>query len=362
MSETLLPPGDDKRLSVSVIIPTYNRAAFVADAVDSVLAQTRAPDEVLVIDDGSTDGTDRVLSRFGPPVRVIRQPNRGRSAARNAGLRAATCDAVIFLDSDDMLMPNCIDRCVEVLERHPEVGVVYTDAHLADRAGRTMALYSEALPGARPSGKVLGELARRNFLTISSMVRRSCLAGATFDESMDYCEDYDFWRQLAARCDFYYVNEPLMRYRFHEAMTVSTRLGETLQNELEVQRRIMQTPQFTGLSRREKARTLCGHGIKNAMLGRTNVARRCFARAIGTAPGYLGGYPLLLLSLLGTGVLQYAILKRRELAGNKLGTKAGPGVLVEKQRASQGRVLPSAAPRAVDTALSQGSPQSSCSC
>ena len=91
------------RLSVSVIIPTYNRAAFIAAAINSVLDQTCPPDEIIVVDDGSTDDTSRVLSQFGPPVTVIRQQNARVSAARNTGLRAATSDAVIFLDSDDMM-------------------------------------------------------------------------------------------------------------------------------------------------------------------------------------------------------------------------------------------------------------------
>src|SRR5262249_45562691 len=118
----------DSRLSVSVIIPTYNRAAFVHQAIGSALAQTRTPDEIIVGDDGSTDGTERALSQFGPPVTVIRQANRGRSAARNTGLRAAKTDAVLFLDSDDLLTPHCVEQMVRVLEERPEVGVVYADA------------------------------------------------------------------------------------------------------------------------------------------------------------------------------------------------------------------------------------------
>src|SRR5882724_669932 len=114
-------PSDRRRLSVSVIIPTYNRAAFVTVAVDSALNQTRVPDEIIVVDDGSTDETDRVLRQYGPPVRVVRQENRGRSAARNVGLSQATGDAVMFLDSDDLLMPRNIETCAQVLETHPAV-------------------------------------------------------------------------------------------------------------------------------------------------------------------------------------------------------------------------------------------------
>ena len=326
--------GDEtQQMTVSVIIPTYNRAGFIAEAVQSALDQTRAPNEIIVIDDGSTDDTQHVLARFGPPVIVIERANGGEAAARNSGLRAATGDAVIFLDSDDLLVPECIERCVQTLEEHPNVGVVYTDAFLCDREGNRISRYSQELPGCRPSGMVLREFTRRNFLTVTSMVRRSCLGDITFEEGMTCCADYDFWRKLAVHCEFQYLNEPLMCYRFHESMTVSTRLHETLTAEAEVQRRIMEMPEFQTFSKQDQARAYCIHGIKRAMLGSTDLARQNFLRTIRTSPTSLSAYPLLLLSLLGKRPLQYAILKRRQLAGNRLGTKAGPLGLLEKQPA-----------------------------
>ena len=111
-----------------------------------------------MVDDGSTDDTGHVLSEFGFPVRVIRQLNRGRSAARNTGLLAATGDAVIFLDSDDVLMPDSIETFTQVLEEHPEVSVVYSDAQLVDAENTPLCLYSQALPGFRPSGRILAHL------------------------------------------------------------------------------------------------------------------------------------------------------------------------------------------------------------
>lgn len=319
-------------MTVSVVIPTYNRAAFVGAAIESALDQSRVPDEILVIDDGSTDDTPQVLAQFGPPVKVIRQVNRGRSAARNAGLANAAGDAVIFLDSDDLLMPECIERCAAALERHADVGVVYTDAYLCDQNAEPLARYSEAMPGARPSGMVLGELARRNFLTISSMVRRTELEGIEFEVGMEHAEDYDFWRRLAARCKFQYVDEPLMQYRFHEGMTVSSGLGATLKGEIEVQRRFLRMPEFQAADPAAKARAYCAHGIKNAMAGNADVSRACFYQAIRTKPTYLGGYALATISLFGTRVLRFAILKRRQLAGNKLGTTSGPMALAAKRK------------------------------
>jgi glycosyltransferase involved in cell wall biosynthesis len=321
--------SQNKRLSVSVIIPTFNRAAFIATAINSALKQTCPPDEIIVVDDGSTDDTPRVLSQFGPPVTVIRQQNARASAARNTGLRAATGDAVIFLDSDDAMMPTCIERCTQVLQDNPEVGVVYGDVYLCDADGNPLAKYSEALPGKRPSGMVLGELARRNFLTVTSLVRRSVLQDDLFDEQLFQAEDYDFWRRLATRCQFQYVDEPFMRYRFHEGMTVSVELSATLALEVEVQRRILNMPEFRQVSRHQRARAYCAHGIKQAMLGATGTARRYFARSIRTSPTYAGGYPLLLISLFGKRALQFAILKRRQMAGNRLGSKMGPIALLQ---------------------------------
>jgi glycosyltransferase involved in cell wall biosynthesis len=320
-------PGNKNRLSVSVIIPTYNRGAFIDRAVRSALDQTYSPNEIIVVDDGSTDETPAILAEFAPPVRVLRQENRGRSAARNAGLRAATGDAVIFLDSDDLLLPQCIERCAQRFVDDPATGVVYTDAYLCDAQGNRLELYSQALPGDRPSGIVLGALARRNFLLVTSLVRRSCLDGIIFDEGLAFAEDYDFWRKLAARWRFQFLDEPLMCYRFHETMSVGNRPLEALGAEAQVQRRILEMPEFQDLSSIQRARAYCFHGAKLAVLGRTGAARRQFLRAIRTSTIYHGGYALLGLSLLGTRALQSAILKRRQLAGNRLGAQAAAAVL-----------------------------------
>jgi glycosyltransferase involved in cell wall biosynthesis len=314
--------GTQRRLTVSVIIPTYNRAAFIAAAIRSALDQTRPPDEVLVIDDGSTDETPQILATFGAPVRIIRQPNRGRSAARNAGIEATTANAFIFLDSDDLLVSTCLEKCAAVFEDRPEVGVVYTDSLLCDADGNTLARYSEQLPGERPCGMVLPQLTRRNLPTISSMVRRSCVGEARFDESMATGEDYDFWRQMSVRCPFWYVDEPLLRYRLHDAMS-SSAVTKLMRAEIEVQRRIFAMPEFYYLPARTQARAYCTHGIKRMVLGKNAAARRCFVEAIRTSRLYAPAHALLAMSILSPSMLRYAIVKRRQLTGNRLGTSAG---------------------------------------
>ena len=125
--------------SVTAAITTYDRARYLQGALDSVHAQTRPPDEVLVVDDGSTDDTPSVLAGYEDRIRVVRQENAGRSAARNTAVREARCDLLSFLDSDDRWTPDKLDRHVPVLEADPAVGLVHGHVEVIDGEGRPIA-------------------------------------------------------------------------------------------------------------------------------------------------------------------------------------------------------------------------------
>jgi|GEM_PF-388312 len=311
------------RLLVSVIIPTYNRADLLPLAIESALKQTRAADEIIVVDDGSTDDTSEVLAPYASQVRVLWQANSGVSAARNHGIDAARGEVLIFLDSDDLLTPRCVELVAEALERNPEVGVVYADCYLVDGNGAELGIYSQVERSARPSGMILPLLAQRCMINMSSgTVRKSYLDGCRFDVSLGPAADYDFWRLMAAKRPFYYVAEPTACYRYHGSQMITVQRNAILDEAIEVQRRIMEMPEFAGFSRQVRASVYCIHGVKNAIRGHFGVARQFFLRSVRASPLYPVGHALLAVSLLGDGFLQCAIDLRRQLRGNYIDGRA----------------------------------------
>ena len=206
---------------VGVIIPTYNRASMVAEAIDSVLNQGFTDLEVVVVDDGSTDGTGESLkARYGDRIHYIYQPNQGRSAARNLGIRVSTGHYLLFLDSDDLLIPGGLAAEAAFLDAHPEIDVVYTDGYFCDEEGRDWGRIAPARPMHDP-GDLLNYLVLNNVILAchSAMVRRTALDSIGppyFDEAMPETEDQDLWIRLAASDNvFAYLEVLTCRYRVH---------------------------------------------------------------------------------------------------------------------------------------------------
>lgn len=199
---------------VAVVIPAYNAATWLGATLASVAAQTRPADEVIVVDDGSTDATAEVARRAG--VRVLTQANAGPGAARNRGIAATDCELIAFLDADDLFQPEKLARQVAALAAAPaEVVAVCCDASVLGgvRDGQRKS------GGPLPPRFVLADLLTRNPVIASSVLtRRAAVLGAGgFDEDRDLIatEDYDLWLRMLAvpGAAFLYLDEPLLRYR-----------------------------------------------------------------------------------------------------------------------------------------------------
>ena len=135
-------------IKVSVITPAFNAERYLADAVRSVLGQTRTDWELVVVDDGSTDATQAVLAAFADSrIRVVRQENRGEAGARNTGLRSAQGEYIAFLDADDLYLDSALTDVVDFLDAHPGVHVMFADGYFCDENSHPLLRLSEHRPG-----------------------------------------------------------------------------------------------------------------------------------------------------------------------------------------------------------------------
>jgi len=198
-------------LKVSVIIPTYNHAKYVGRAIDSVLAQTYKNYEIIVIDDGSTDNTKEVLKEFIAKIEYVYQENRGLSAARNTGIKRSRGEYLVFLDADDYLPSEKLAVQVELLDKHPEIGWVYSDGYYVDEKGNILERASERFKKPKsPEGDIFFDLLSGNFIPVNTvMVRRKCMDVGFFDESLTSYEDCDFWLRVSADYKVKYIDKPM---------------------------------------------------------------------------------------------------------------------------------------------------------
>ena len=199
---------------VSVIVPSYNAERFLRAALDSALAQEGIALEVLVADDGSTDGTAAILAGYGDRIRVLRQDHRGPAAARNAATREARGEYVALLDADDRFRPEKLARQAAVLDARPDVGLVYTGWDVVDADGQPLPHQGWS----RDEGDVLPRLLVGNLAhPVAVMLRRGpMLEVGGFDETLQVNEDWELFLRLALHGGRWAcVDAPLCEYRVH---------------------------------------------------------------------------------------------------------------------------------------------------
>jgi len=202
---------------ICVIIPTYNSARFLPEAVESALYQTFSPEEVIVVDDGSTDNTEDVLEPFRGRIHYIRQENQGPAVARNRGISEAKGDLIAFLDADDVWVPDKSEKQVDLLMENPRIGLVHSLYDYLDMAREQRLVPRHGHDGF--FGDCYLKCFRRcGVQTSTVLVRKKCVMDVGgFDETIRSasCEDYDLWLRIARHFEFAYIDSPLAHYRMH---------------------------------------------------------------------------------------------------------------------------------------------------
>lgn len=208
--------------TVSVVIPCYNAAPFLRETLDSAINQTYPPFEILVIDDGSTDDSAAIAEFYGPPVRVIRQPNQGESVARNRGIDEAKGEWIAFLDADDVWQSNRIEAQLKVCMSDTIAG----HCNLEFFGVENFLTQIERIPASIRYSPV--ELCRANHFISPSAVLVKRNICPRFPAEIRHAEDLVFFLELVQRGPVSFVAEPLVRYRRHssaQSVRVSTRIG-----------------------------------------------------------------------------------------------------------------------------------------
>ena len=202
-------------LTVSVVIPAYKAAHTIGRALDSLLAQTRPPDEILVVDDGSPDDMAAAVAPYGDRVTLLRKPNGGAASARNLGIDRATGELIAFIDADDYWEPQKLERQLDVLRWHPEVGVI-AGRWFQQEPGQARTnppehsrrYFNRVL---RPHGAEIFTVARMVW-TSMLLFRRSVLGANRFDPTLKTAQDIDVWVRLVEAAPTYLLWEPLATY------------------------------------------------------------------------------------------------------------------------------------------------------
>lgn len=223
---------------ISVIIPAFDVRRWVGEAIESALEQTRKPHEIIVVDDGSTDGTADVLARYEASdgaisIKVIKQDNAGVSSARNRAMADATGNWFAFLDADDKWSPNKLERLSGLIDLHPDVDLFYHDAFIIDEEGALAGLYRyEALSCDDAAVKLL----MRNCILTSTVLLKAEAARETglFREDLKRCEDWDYWLRVTVGHRIEYIAEPLTFYRRLPGSLVRSNLDDMLDDFLKV--------------------------------------------------------------------------------------------------------------------------------
>lgn len=273
---------------VSVIIPNYNHARFVGDAIQSVLHQDYKMVEIIVVDDGSTDDSAEVIGQFGDRVKYISQENAGLSAARNTGIRASKGAFIGVLDADDMYEPAFISTLVRVLASNPSAGGVYCGYQFVDHKNN---LLPQIENRPVPSDELHEALLDGNFFVPESIFLRRYVYDDVgfFDEALRACEDWDVWLRVTKKYEIIHVPEILTRHRILPE-SMSTDPLRMLNNRLAVlKKHVGEEPpsENSSLVHRAYGRAYLGSCVEYLQYSDRERAYECFRKLANIYPDLL---------------------------------------------------------------------------
>lgn len=279
---------------VSVIIPAYNAAPFIGEAIASVLAQTHRELDIMVVDDGSTDGTVDVVRRFGARVCLLQQRQGGAAVARNAGASATAGEWLAFLDADDAWLPEKLSHQLAVADAG--TGLVYSDRFNMGEADGWPRIHGDLFP-ILEGDIFLPLLETGNFITTSTVIVRRdvfrAVGGFCIDPALLPAEDWDLWLRIAERHCIRACREPLANYRLHAA-GVSTNFARMNGARRRVIARAVDLPRARRLApetrRRILARMWLTNGWDAGRHGAAATAIAAYLRAIGVRPFQVAAY------------------------------------------------------------------------
>jgi glycosyltransferase involved in cell wall biosynthesis len=245
---------DTREAKVSIMMPAYNAAQYIHEAVTSLLRQSLSDWELIVVDDGSTDQTADIVSRLADSrIKLIRQENRGEGAARNRALSMAKGEYLGFLDADDTYLPTALEDLCRFLDENSHVGVVYSDGYFCDSHGQPLMRLSEHRPGPYTGNVLEMVVVSPSVISaiISTLIRRSIVVehNITFDEDLTIGTDWDFWIQMARVAQFDYMPRLTCKYRVHSNnVTRTTGMLERRRQLIKGRLKIQQEPWFAELT------------------------------------------------------------------------------------------------------------------
>ncbi|HOW59379.1 MAG TPA: glycosyltransferase [Candidatus Omnitrophota bacterium] len=264
---------------VSVIIPTFNRAEYICDAIDSVLAQTYHDLEIIVINDGSIDDTEKALKKYGGRIQYLYQNNAGVSAARNKGIKASRGEYIAFLDADDSWLPEKLSVQIPILEFNPKLGMVFSYLEIMDEYGRRT---GRMKPKQKPGIDFLTMLEAGSAMTSSCLMRKRSLdAAGIFDESLAIYEDMDLFLRVVNQFPALFVEKSLGCYREHSNQS-------TLDDVKNYKQQVKLAQKWMQISDDPKAQRLLSAKVRkySNLLMRNAVKKGSW----GVALGYLGSF------------------------------------------------------------------------